>query len=288
MMDVARLESTGHLVLEGGARCAGRLAALIDRGREFFARCAAQRDAAFGPELVSGYRGIGVEYAVTPERPDLMESLSLSLAALRELAPRVPDGSVLHAGMLDVMHELEGMVAGVLDALCRRYLGHGAAVFRHDRSSFLQLSFYRPGAHTRELLQDRHEDANLFTLVHATEPGLELEDCEERYHPVRLHPGQLLVMPGELLALFTGHRIKPLYHRVRNHPEVDTRLSVMLFVNPNLDERLEPWVRNAYNEGIDLVRRAILNPVQFGLPALRVPAQCRNTPHDVVPRTGAV
>lgn len=271
MMDVARLESTGHLVLDGGAHCARRLAALVDRGRRFFACGAAERDAAFGPELVSGYRTIGVEYALTPERPDLMESLSLPLAALRELVPGVRDGSVLHASMLDVMHELEAMAARVLDALYRRYLGPGAAVFRHDRSSFLQLSFYRPGAHTRDLLQDRHEDANLFTLVHATEPGLEIEDREGRYHPVRLDPGQLLLMPGELLALFTGHRIKPLYHRVRNHPNVDTRLSVMLFVNPNLDERLEPWVRNAHNEGVDLVRRAILNPVQFGLPALRAP-----------------
>jgi isopenicillin N synthase-like dioxygenase len=268
MIEIARLESTGYLILDGGARYAGRLADLMDRGRAFFARGAAERDAELGPELVADYQGLGVEHSVTPERPDLMESLSLSVGTLQKIAPRVPEGAVLHACMRAVAQELEGMVAEVLRALRRHYLGDGGAVFRYDRSSFLQMSFYRPSAHTRDLLQARHEDANLFTLVHAIEPGLEIEDREGGYHLVRLDPGQLLLMPGELLALFTGHRIKPLYHRVRNHPELETRLSVMFFVNPNVDEPLEPWVRNEHNEGVDLVRRTMVNPVQFGLPAL--------------------
>lgn len=272
MIDIACLESTGHLLLEGGARHAARLADLMRLGRAFFVRDEAARNAGLGPELLSGYRGLGVEYSTTPDRPDLMESLSLSVRALQKISPRAPGGSVLHARMRELARELEAVAAEVLRALRRYYLGGSEPVFRCDHASFLQMSFYRPSAHARDLLQDRHEDANLFTLIHAVEPGLEIEDLEGGYRPVRLQPGQLLLMPGELLALLTGHRTRPLYHRVRRHPEIDTRLSVMFFVNPNLDESLEPWVRNEHNEGIDLVHRTMLNPVQFGLPALRFDA----------------
>jgi isopenicillin N synthase-like dioxygenase len=270
MIDVARLESTGHLLLEGGARRASKLARLMHREHAFFAHDATARRGDFGPELVSGHRGIGVEYSTTPERPDLMESLSLSIRALREMAPRAPAGSVLHASMCEVARELEGVATEILCALRHHYLGRDESIFRCDHASFLQMSFYRPSAHARALLQDRHEDANLFTLVHALEPGLEIEDRGGSARPVHLQPGQLLLMPGELLALFTGRRIKPLYHRVRNHPDVDTRLSVMFFVNPNLDQLLKPWVHNEHNEGIDLVHRTMVNPLQFGLPALQM------------------
>ena len=42
----------------------------------------------------------------------------------------------------------------------------------------------------------------------------------------------------------------------------------MFFVNPEIDQKLEPWIRNASNAGIDIIERAVNAPNQFGLPTL--------------------
>ena len=42
----------------------------------------------------------------------------------------------------------------------------------------------------------------------------------------------------------------------------------MFFVNPEIDQKLDPWIRNESNEGIDIIERAVSAPNQFGLPTL--------------------
>ena len=75
-------------------------------------------------------------------------------------------------------------------------------------------------------------------------------------------------MPGEIFSLLTGYRVQPLYHRVRNHPEVGRRYAMMYFANPNPTAGFRPWVANDTNAGIDIIERAIRNPTRYGLPPL--------------------
>jgi len=66
----------------------------------------------------------------------------------------------------------------------------------------------------------------------------------------------------------TGYKIKPGYHQVRNTHRRDPRSALLLFVNPEIDQALEPWIKNESNAGIDIIERANEGPKQFGMPTL--------------------
>ena len=131
----------------------------------------------------------------------------------------------------------------------------------------MQLNYYEPSQHSAELLQDSHEDAHLLTLVKANAPGLEIE-VDGKYVPAGADGNEIVFMPGSLLSLMTGYKIKPGYHQVRNTRRRDPRSSLLLFVNPEIDQKLEPWIKNESNAGIDIIERANEGPKQFGMPTL--------------------
>jgi isopenicillin N synthase-like dioxygenase len=135
------------------------------------------------------------------------------------------------------------------------------------KASYLQINYYEPAQHSRDMLQDGHEDGHLLTLVTATAPGLEIETADG-YRPAELAEDEMLIMPGSLLTLMTGGQIPPLYHRVRNSFRKEPRYSMMYFVNPESDQVLEPWVSNETNAGIDIIEEANKLPLKFGLPTL--------------------
>ena len=79
---------------------------------------------------------------------------------------------------------------------------------------------------------------------------------------------EIVFMPGSLLSLMTGYKIKPGYHQVRNTHRRDPRSALLMFVNPEINQKLEPWIRNESNAGIDIIERANEGPKQFGMPTL--------------------
>jgi isopenicillin N synthase-like dioxygenase len=107
----------------------------------------------------------------------------------------------------------------------------------------------------------------LLTLVKANSPGLEIE-VDGKYVPAGADGNEIVFMPGSLLSLMTGYKVKPGYHQVRNTRRRDPRSSLLLFVNPETDQKLEPWIRNESNAGIDIIARANEGPKQFGMPTL--------------------
>ena len=101
----------------------------------------------------------------------------------------------------------------------------------------------------------------------ANAPGLEIE-VDGKYVPAGADGNEIVFMPGSLLSLMTGYKIKPGYHQVRNTRRRDPRSSLLLFVNPEIDQKLEPWIKNESNAGIDIIERANEGPKQFGMPTL--------------------
>ena len=83
-----------------------------------------------------------------------------------------------------------------------------------------------------------------------------------------LKPVTLAIEEGEIFALLCGYRVQPLFHRVRNHPEVERCSSMMYFANPNPVRPFRPWRRDASNKDVDIIARAIENPTRYGLPPL--------------------
>lgn len=240
------------------------------QAKQFFAQSSPLKHSFAVPRCVEGYREIGPEYSLVPERPDLTESFSFwyrnrrrpDITAWRDTCP-------LHVTMHQTADILSGVVAELFAAMAATWAptGDRTPALRFQEASYLQINYYEPAQHSRDLLQDPHEDGHLITLVRASEPGLEIR-IGEHFKAVELEADEMLVMPGSLLTLMTGNVVPPLFHQVRNSQRRTARYSQMFFVNPELDQKLDPWIRNASNEGIDIIEHANSAPNQFGLPTL--------------------
>jgi isopenicillin N synthase-like dioxygenase len=243
---------------------AGSLAEVFGQSRRFFDQDVSALDRYAGSSPNHGYRTLGAEYSISPDRPDQNDSFSLwaddtSLIPNREeIAPFLTSLSDWRAVLLPLATE-------IFAELGRRYDAPAPIVFQ--RSSYLQVNNYYPTPASIELLQDEHEDGHLLTFINTTAPGLEIRDGD--FTPIETAPDEVLVMPGSLLTDLTGGQIPPLYHRVRNCLQ-PSRMSLMYFVNPQLDHELEPWLRNETNEGVSILDRARKLPNGFGLPDVPV------------------
>ena len=264
---VQELMSRGHAKLHIGRDVQKQIEHTFDISRGFFARTSPEKHAFALPSFVEGYRELGVEYSQQPDRPDLTESFSVwNRNRVRTDEAGWVASCPLHAEMRHTIDVLSPLMAELFQSLADR-LAPGSVGPRFKQASYLQVNYYEPAQHRREMLQDGHEDGHLVTLVTATGPGLEIE-LEDGYQPVELAADEMLVMPGSLLTLMTGGAVQPLFHQVKNSFRKDPRYSMMFFVNPDGDQVLEPWVRNETNAGIDIIAEANKLPLKFGLPTL--------------------
>jgi isopenicillin N synthase-like dioxygenase len=236
-------------------------------GEEFFVRSEAEKQSYSMQSFVEGYRELGPEYSQVPERPDLTESFSAwNRNRGRPEVEEAVGGLELHRALREISDEWSLIVRGMFRAMADAW-APGHPELRCYNGTYVQLNYYEPSQHSAELLQDSHEDAHLLTLVKANAPGLEIE-VDGKYIPAGADGNEIVFMPGSLLSLMTGYKIKPGYHQVRNTRRRDPRSSLLLFVNPEIDQKLEPWIKNESNAGIDIIERANEGPKQFGMPTL--------------------
>ncbi|MEZ5830822.1 MAG: 2-oxoglutarate and iron-dependent oxygenase domain-containing protein [Dongiaceae bacterium] len=264
---IPQLEEQGFLRIPIDGAVRQSVDHVFTLANEFFKRPAAEKQHYSNAAWVEGYRELGPEYSQVPERPDLTESFSAwnrnrARPELEGWAASCP----LHGAMREASTVLGGIVRDLFAAM-RDYYKPGAPDLLFHDATYVQLNYYEPARHTRELLQDSHEDGHLITLVSTNAPGLEIQVNGE-FVPAEVGRDELLVMPSVLLSLMTGFRVKPLYHQVRNSHRKDPRCSLLNFVNPEITQKLEPWVVNDSNRGIDIIERAIAAPKQFGNPDL--------------------
>lgn len=265
--DVSMFEREGYLLI----RVKDELLDLIDRifreARSFFHEEKNEKSRCSIPELNEGWQDLGTEFSQDPTRPDLSESFWVTWKNHpRVLATYSPRGLSLYDVMAECLlayNEIEREITREL----LRYYGHGDAApgFDCGRDSDLLVFYYRPDQHPVELLQEPHEDGMYMTFARPTQPGLELLLPDNPRHPVVLAREQLLVMPGEILSLLSGYRIKPLVHHVRRHGGQRERLSLCYFGHPDMrrGQVLMPWVKNETNEGVDIMDRIIENKKKY-------------------------
>ena len=264
------LETQGFLILPTTGDLTTRITELWQAAAGFFALPAARKLANSLPEY-DGYHDMGKEYSDRPDRPDLAESFWARLIYAGE-SRRFPDeaGRRMHEAALGAAAELDRLVNRLTITLSQHYAARWSPemAFRCDLASHLQLNRYEPRRQSRDLLTDAHEDGLYLTLLFADAPGLEVLSPAGQWRALQPRPGEVIAMPGEIFSLMCGYRVQPLYHRVRNHPEVSSRLAMMYFANPNPTHSFEPWASNETNVGVDIIQRAIANPTRYGLPPL--------------------
>lgn len=265
-----QLERDGLLVLPCSDSVRRAIEELWRAADAFFALPDPRKRANSLPEH-DGYHAIGEEYSERSDRPDLAESFWARLLH----APATgrfpdPEGRAMHRAALTVSAGIEALLTPLTAALARHYAERWSPdlAFRCDRASHLQFNRYQPKRHGREILTDAHEDGLYLTLLFADAPGLEVRTPAGVWVPIQPRPGELIAMPGEIFSLLCGYRVPPLWHQVRNHPEVARRYAMMYFANPNPAVGFRPWIANGSNAGIDIIERAIMNPTRYGLPRL--------------------
>lgn len=212
------------------------------------------------PDFHFGFRPFGRQYSLAPERPDINESV----AYWSDDVHRIPEGDRIE-GLLIAMEAARTLFARVarmaLDQLERYYRYPEKVSF--EQASCIEFNWYLEHDE-RELLQDRHEDGHLFTILMADAPGLEIEVLGHM-RPISFNEGEVLLMPGRLLTYMTGGHVAPLYHQVRNH-HLDTRLSFLYQVNPLVFSSVRPFVVNESNRDVDIAEQARGVGQAFGLP----------------------
>ena len=260
-------------------RCDAHVAAAIDKvleeaGAFFSLPLALKAQNALG-DFCEGYRGLGTEYSDVAERPDLHESFWLhAFNAEKALAHFDHHGQRLYHSMLHAARLFDNIISTMVVTL-QRYYGvpnpdqpHFATAF----GSHLQLNYYNPSRHQRDLLMDCHEDGLLFTIQHSNASGLEIRTRDGAFVPVTTERAEIFIMPSDIAMLLSGGDIEPLYHRVRNMSAVQERISLMYFANPyaNYDRKIKAWRETEVNRDVDIMRRVIENPLKFGLPPIPI------------------
>ena len=261
------LAETGTDWIDTPTPAADMLRELLSAGRRFFESPAEVKQRHAAVTTMTGWRSVGVEYSQSPDRPDLNETFCFRLRDddQRDATRETP----LLEYCRDAQRVLDAVAAAALDELAH-HLGvlHRVDHVRTAQESWLQLNWSRPASAPREFIQDAHEDGHLITLLLADAPGLEVRDRRAGWVGVMPGPQRVICFAGECGALLTDDAVSPMQHRVRAHADVPTRLSVAYFVNPDLDQQLDPWVPGVRNQGVDLLRWGQENPARFGLPTL--------------------
>jgi isopenicillin N synthase-like dioxygenase len=256
----------GYAVVKLGDLDAGNLQTAISTAVQFFQRPLEDKMAHGSADHNYGYRPFGIEYSRVPERPDMNECFTLWSSRL-DLIPNAGDIDELTGSFLDWRDSLAPLVQGVLDEVAQHFGADKAPAF--EKAAYLQINYCLPAPAERDLLQDKHEDGHMVTVLHATAPGLEIypggDAASGTVQPMLPGPDEVVIMPGSVLTALSGGKIEPLYHQVRNHG-LDDRQSLMYFVNPEIDEPLYSWIDNAEGERTDIREHVQNAPSMFGLP----------------------
>jgi isopenicillin N synthase-like dioxygenase len=266
VVKVARdIIANGYAVVALDDVDAANLRTAIGTAVEFFQRPPAEKDAHGSSDHNYGYRPFGIEYSLSPDRPDMNECFTLWSSRL-DLIPNAADIPELTRSFLAWRDSLAPLVGAILDEVAREFGVDAAPQF--EKASYQQINYCLPAPAERDLLQDKHEDGHMVTVLHSTAPGLEIYaegEHSDVVEPMLPGPHEIVIMPGSVLTALSGGRIQPLYHQVRNHG-LDDRQSIMYFVNPEIDRPLHSWVETADGERIDIREHVRNAPSMFGLP----------------------
>jgi len=251
----------GYAVVKLDEIDANNLHKAISTAVAFFERPLEEKNAHGSSDHNYGYRPFGIEYSMSPDRPDMNECFTVWSSRL-DLIPEAEGIADLSGAFLDWRDSLAPLVKAILDEVARNFGTESAPEF--EKASYLQINYCLPAPAERDLLQDKHEDGHMVTVLHATAPGLEIY-VNDDVKPMLPAKDEIVIMPGSVLTALSGGKVPPLYHQVRNHG-LDDRQSIMYFVNPEIDEPLFGWIDSPDGERADIREHVQNAPSMFGLP----------------------
>jgi len=114
--------------------------------------------------------------------------------------------------------------------------------FEGDVSLALKFAHYveDPSAAFR---YSRHTDYLTFTILRATQPGLQVELANSTFVDVRVDPAALVVNAADLTELWTNGRWRSAPHQVIQGAHEGDRDSIVFFTGPSLGHLVQPILR---------------------------------------------
>jgi isopenicillin N synthase-like dioxygenase len=252
---------TGYAVVKLSDIDTGRLQTALATANRFFERPLEDKVAHGSTDHNYGYRPFGIEYSISPDRPDMNECFTLWSSRL-DLIPNAEGIEDVTDSFLGWRDSLAPLVKAILDEVAKAFSAGRAPEF--EKASYLQMNYCLLTPPERDLLQDKHEDGHMVTVLHATAPGLEIYVNDE-VQPMLPDRDEVVIMPGSVLTALSGGKIPPLYHQVRNHGLSD-RQSIMYFVNPEVEAALFSWIDAPDGTRTDIREHVQNAPTMFGLP----------------------
>ena len=267
-LTIESFESLGFLKVRVDSAVTDLISRIFAMTPSFFRRGKAEKLRDSIPSLHEGWHDLGGEFSIVPERPDLHESFWVTPKFENKVKMIYsPLGLSLYKEMRKYIRIMAQIERGITRSLVVHVTGNrnAKAEFCCDFDSDLQSIYYQPYLHSRECLQEPHDDSLYMTFIKANLPGLELDVGNGNYRSIVLDHDEILVMPGEILALLSGFKIKPQIHRVVRHENQLERLALGYFTYPNIDvtRTIRPWILNETNEDVDIMQRVIENQSQF-------------------------
>ncbi len=241
---------------------AARLHLALKESQNFFSTPPAFKHAHASSDYNHGYRPLGQEYSVSPDRPDMNECFTL-WSTRTDLIPDAHEIDAITGALLAWRAVLMPLLDEIFTNLAKHF-GSDLPT-NYQAASYMQVNNYVVTPPDRDLLQDKHEDGHMVTIHHATAPGLEIWPDSE-LTTLDTGPNDILIMPGSVLTTMSGGELPPLYHQVRNLGLTD-RQALMYFVNPELSAPLYAWT-DASDEPFDVRDEVRNNPGMFGLPVV--------------------
>jgi isopenicillin N synthase-like dioxygenase len=245
----------GFFYLVGHGIDAGLTKRLLDLSREFFARDPAEKNRIHmsrGGRAWRGYFPVGGE--LTSGQPDLKEGLYFG-TELDDSDPRVRAGMPMHgpnlfpevpefrATVLDYMSALEASGQHVLSLLAeglRLDAHYFQRCFTAAPTVLFRIFRYPPDEAARAGWGvGAHTDYGLLTLLQQDAVGGLQVLNRDRWLDVPPLAGSLVCNVGDMLERLTNGRYLSALHRAKNLSARE-RLSMVLFLDPAFDAKLEP------------------------------------------------
>jgi isopenicillin N synthase-like dioxygenase len=234
------------------------LTGLRTAAADFFRRSEADKRPYGTDDFNFGFRPFGRQFSITPDRPDMCESFAY-WSDDPSLIPHHARIESFIGALRAYRAAAAGLTADILDGLAAHY-GY-ASTLDFGPASYIEVNWYMESS-DRDLLQDRHEDGHLLSLVAPDRPGLEIEVGGEM-RAQSLEADEVLVMPGGLLTTMTGGQVAPLYHQARNH-HYRERTTILYFVNAPFTGSVKPYIVTDLNRGVNVAQVSRENCTLYG------------------------
>jgi len=213
--NVSDLETKGFLILNITDEMLNCINSIFAKAAKFYRKDKTEKLISSIPDLNEGWRDIGGEFSQVPERPDLHESFWVTQRQQHKIRSiYTHEGLQLYNAMFNCITMYNNIERTITRQLLT-YFGYSdvTQVFNCDKDSDMQILYYQPCIHDRELLQEPHDDSLYMTFAKATDAGLEILLSDNKYHKAALcRPGNLRKIAFERRCFYATNYFKEIFN----------------------------------------------------------------------------